>query len=192
LQENKFGLGVELEGKEIDAFPIFGELPPIIEPVIARPIVEPVARPLIEPIVRSTVRTATGKPKWDSGISQQENIQNMQKLGRQAHAERQAEWQKEGFKTEVKLDKASRTDGIKIEETSKGDKIGTIRELKPDTKSGYKAGLEQLTRYGEAASKKYPDVGRWNLQLEQYRAISPIDATNNALKTKQIDNSSTD
>jgi RHS repeat-associated protein len=41
--ENKLGLGMEYEGLEMVGFPIFGELPPIIEPV-ARPIIEPVTR----------------------------------------------------------------------------------------------------------------------------------------------------
>jgi RHS repeat-associated protein len=49
--ENKLGLGMEYEGLEMIGFPIFGELPPIIEPTFVRPM-SPVARVMPEPIGR--------------------------------------------------------------------------------------------------------------------------------------------
>lgn len=183
LQENKFGRGVELEGLEMFPFPALFTS----EPVVVRPVVEPVpTRPIIEPVTRSTVRTTGGKPKWDSGLTPEENIQNMQKLGRETHVERQAEWQKEGYKTEVQLDKGNRADGLKIEKSASGEKTGYLRELKPNTKSGQKAGVEQLTRYVDVASKKYPDVSTWKLELELYYTPAPADAT---MVSKPIDKS---
>jgi hypothetical protein len=177
FQENKFGLGVELEGLEFFPFPaIFTAEPIIVRPII-EPIIEPVVRPIIEPIIETPVRTAGGKPKWDSNLTKEENIQQIQRTGREAHTERQAEWKKEGFETEVSLNKASRADGIKIEEIPGGQKTGIIRKLKPDSKNGRIAGPEQLSRYIEAASKKFPDVKIWKPELELYRSATPIDAT---------------
>ena len=167
LQENKFGRGIELEGKEL--FPWVNVI------ISQKPVV---ARPVIEPVTETIVGTQGGRPQWNSNLTPKENITNLRRIGNEAHAERQADWAKEGFQTEKYVSKSDRVDGIKIEKAGT-EKTGTIRELKPDTKTGKEAGYKQLERYVEAAIQKYPDVKNWKPELELYRTSKPVvsDAT---------------
>lgn len=172
FQENKFGSGIELEGKEL--FP-WANVIVSQEPVVVRPV--------IEPVTETIVGTQAGRPQWNPNLTPKENISSLRRIGNEAHAERQAEWAKEGFQTEKYVSKTDRVDGIKIENTG-SEKTGTIRELKPDTKSGREAGYKQLERYVESASQKYPDVGTWKPQLELYR--TPVPVVSDATKVENV------
>ncbi|NEQ49984.1 MAG: LysM peptidoglycan-binding domain-containing protein [Leptolyngbya sp. SIO3F4] len=98
--------------------------------------------------------------------------------GTNAHREIQGRWAKEGFATEHWLGriggKGNRIDGFKIERLANGERVGILRELKPNTQWGRTAGYQQLTRYLNAAQKKYPSITRWVQELHLYEGANTI------------------
>jgi len=158
--ENKIGRGVELEGLELG--PLF---------FFARP------APVVRPVLETAVRTQSGRPTWNPNATKAENLANMSRTGRTAHAERGTQWKSEGYKLEETLGKGSRADGIKIEKNGDGTSTGFVKELKPGSMTGRKAGFEQLARYVAEGQKKYPEVTEWAPELELYQITAPVDAT---------------
>ncbi len=163
--ENKLGSGIELEGLELGPMilptssPLLGVSDVVImEGTVGR---TPIIRPVIEATVETNVSRPTGGPWW-----------NILRYGSRVHKEQLGRWAKQGFEVEKWLGrlggKGNRADGLKIERLSNGEKLGTLRELKPNTEWGRSAGIQQLSRYLQAAQQKYPDVGEWIQELHLY------------------------
>lgn len=169
FSENKVVAHVELEG--LEAWPIF---------FFARP------APTIRPVVETLVKTN------GSGRTTGQGLQNAARIGRQTHAEELPKWESEGFETEAKVGEGNRVDGMKIEQNQDGTSTGIIRELKPNTSSGKRAGLKQLDRYMDAASKENPGVTDWQPELQLYQSSTPMtntDGSNNTNDTKNTNKS---
>ena len=163
FQENKLGLGRELEGLELVS-PVYSISDVILlEGSMGR---YPMIRPISEETVETSIERPTGGPWWE-----------FLRYGSRVHREQQAKWAEEGWQVERWLGrlggKGNRVDGFKIEQSA-GRKIGFIRELKPNTSWGRRAGIKQLERYIEAAAKKYPDVEEWQPILQLYNSGKAI------------------
>lgn len=176
FSENRVIDGAELEGKEVIVSPILGVSNTPILSTNNGPIISGVTRvsssssrltPRIHPVVETVVKTSAelpnGRPMWLARILR----------GNSAHREILGRWQRAGWSVEKWLGrvngKGNRADGIKI---SRNGKTGTIRELKPNTASGKKAGYNQLSRYINAAQKKFPNVSEWKPELHLYEGTN--------------------
>jgi RHS repeat-associated protein len=164
FSENKLGLGTELEGKELLPFPWLGTAAAFSR-----------STPIVRPVTETIVKTQVGRPKYNPAETMGENLTRMARQGREAHLERQAEWEAEGFQTERPFGNGNRADGIKIERGENG--IGKIRELKPNSPGGKANGYRQLKRYVSEAMKRFPDVKEWQPELELYYSFGSFTAS---------------
>ncbi len=163
FSENRVIDGIELEGLEFGG-PILVSQTPLLGVGDAVIMESSSGRsPIIETLVETTVETA----KVGEGAM---------KFGRAVHREQLARWvSEEGFETEQVLSKASRIDGLKISRAGNGDKVGILRELKPNTTWGRNAGPKQLERYLKDAMNKFPDVKEWKQELHLYqKGLTPV------------------
>ncbi|MCZ2130823.1 MAG: LysM peptidoglycan-binding domain-containing protein [Bacteroidia bacterium] len=175
--ENKVGLGKEFEGLELMPFvlgsntTLFGITDlMIMESSISR-VPTSNFRPYVRPVAETVVKTNLARPTGGTSTT-------MMRYGRLVHNEKLGRWAENGWEIEQFLGRingrGNRLDGLKIERLANGDRIGRIRELKPNNSWGRNAGFKQLERYIEAAKNRFPGVKEWIPELHLYESAGSV------------------
>jgi len=179
---------IDLDGGEI-MFPLFGDLPPILETGVSESIITSASKspiieePIIQNIGRFTSEQATKTEEVAGRTMDQvkeafkggeEQTSSSRGQGTEQHTYHQ-EWKTALGETANKgLKNGLRPDSWLKWQNTDGKWVGRLTEFKPHNFQAISRALPQMGRYIAQLSKENPEVVKWTQVIQTYSIVSPL------------------